>query len=142
MQYVEFKLISSQDERIFLDGNVDIDTIDDDEPEFEYMQNNGTYDTHLPNYWKVDGDDLSDDFEVFVHSIEWERLNQFLWDFRFERDVFDFQGNILIINNGVDKKTTVQVRESTKLKLAHLGSKGDSFDDIITSLLNCYKTHQ
>ena len=142
MQYVEFKLISSQDERIFLDGNVDIDTIDDDEPEFEYMQNNGTYDTHLPIYWKVDGDDLSDDFEVFVHSIEWERLNQFLWDFRFERDVFDFQGNILIINNGVDKKTTVQVRESTKLKLAHLGSKGDSFDDIITSLLNFYKTHQ
>ena len=135
-KWVSFKLINSDDERIYLDGSANINTIDDDEPEFEYEQNDGTYDSHIPNYWKTFGEDLTDVFEVFVHTIDWEMLKQWLWDFQDENATVNFYGNILIINDGDDKSTTIRVKESTKIKLNKIGERGESFDDIINKLLN------
>ena len=135
-KYVEFKLINPEDERIYLKGNVDINTIDDDEPEFEYEQNDGTFDTHLPSYWKTRGEDLTDAFEVFLNIIDWEMFNQYLWDFQDDNDTVNFQGNILIINEGNDKSTTIRVKESTKIKLNNFGKRGESFDEIINRLLH------
>lgn len=134
-KYVEFKLVNSDDERIYLKGNVDIDTIDDDEPEFEFEQNDGTFSTHIPHYWKTYGDDLTDNFEVFINTIDWEMLKQYLCDFQDDNDILNFYGNILIINDGNDKSSTIRVKESTKIKLAHFGTKNETFDEIINRLL-------
>ena len=134
-QYVEFNLISSKDKRIYLKGDVNIDTIQDDEPEFEYEQNDGTFSPHLPQYWKTSGNDLSDKFEIFLGNIDWEMLNQYLYDFQDEKTTVNFYGDILQINGGDEKTTTIRVKQSTKIKLAAHGIKGESFDDIINKLL-------
>ncbi len=135
-KYVEFKLISTKDERIYLNGSIDINTVDDDEPEIEFEQNDGSYSHQIPRYWKTMGDDLSDEFQIFVHSIDWSMLNQYLWDFRDENTTLNFYGDILIINDGNDKSTTIRVKESTKIKLNHFGKRGESFDEIINRLLD------
>ena len=134
-KWVEFKLINSEDDRIYLKGNVDINTINDDEVEFEFEQNDGTYDTRIPHYWKTRGEDLTESFEIFIHSIDWDMLKQYLWDFQDENDTVNFYGDILIINEGNDKSTTIRIKQSTKIKLSKLGNKNDSFDDIINKLL-------
>ena len=141
MKYVEFKLISSYDERIFLDGSVDIDTIDDDEPEFEFEQNDGTFNTQIPHYWKTLGEDLSDEFQNFIHTIDWEMLKQFLWDFQDENATVNFYGDILIVNEGNDKSTTIRVKESTKIKLNNIGERNETFDEIINRLLEKYNSN-
>ena len=135
-KYVSFKLISAKDERIYLKGTVNIDTIDDDEPEFEFEQNDGTYNSQLPYYWKTNGEDLSDAFGIFTQTIDYEMLNQFLADFADDNVTINFYGNILIINDGKDKSTTIRLKESTKIRLNNIGERGESFDDIINRLLN------
>ena len=42
----------------------------------------------------------------------------------------------------MDGKTTIQVRRSTKRRLEDLGNKTDTFEDIITKLLDFYDEHQ
>ena len=134
-KYVGFKLINSEDERIYLKGNVNIETIDDDEVEFEFEQNDGTYDTQIPHYWKTNGEDLTDAFTFFVDTIDWDMFKQYLWDFQDDNDTVNFYGDILVINEGNDKSTTIRIKQSTKIKLIKRGNKGDSFDDIINRLL-------
>ena len=135
-KYVCFKLISAKDERIYLNGSVDIDTIDDDEPEFEYEQNEGTFESHIPTYWKTFGENLTDDFDRFIDTIDWDMLKQYLCDFQDDNVTLNFYGNILVINDGTDKSTTIRVKESTKIKLNNLGERGESFDDIINRLIH------
>ena len=134
-KYVSFKLISAKDERIYLNGSVNIETIDDDEAEFEYEQNDGLFSNHIPTYWKTFGEDLTDDFNRFLESIDWDMFRQWLWDCQDDNDVFDFYGHILIINDGVDKSTSLRVKQSTKIKLNSLGERGESYDDIINKLI-------
>ena len=135
-KYVCFKLISAKDERIYLNGSVDIDTIDDDEPEFEYEQNEGTFESHIPTYWKTFGENLTDDFDRFIDTIDWDMLKQYLCDFQDDNVTLNFYGNILVINDGTDKSTTIRVKESTKIKLNNLGERGESFDDIINRIIH------
>ena len=135
-EYVSFKLISSEDERIYLNGSVDIDTIDDDEPEFEFEQNDGLFSNHLPQYWKTFGENLTDDFNRFIDSIDWDMFKQYLYDCKDENTICNFYGEILVINEGIDKSTTIRVKESTKIKLNKIGERGESFDDIINRLIS------
>ena len=137
-KYVDFKLIKNEDERIYLNGSINIDTIDDDEPEFEFEQNDGTYSSQIPPYWKTRGDDLSDEFEIFVQTIDWNMLKQYLWDFQDDNDAVNFYGDILIINEGAKKSSTIRVNETTKIKLNNLGERGESFDEILNRLIDNY----
>lgn len=137
-KYVDFKLIKNEDERIYLNGSINIDTIDDDEPEFEFEQNDGTYSSRIPQYWKTRGDDLSDEFEIFVQTIDWDMLKQYLWDFQDDNDAVNFYGDILIINEGAKKSSTIRVNETTKIKLNNLGERGESLDEILNRLIDNY----
>ena len=139
-KYVNFKLISNKDGRIYLGGCIDINTVDDDEPEYEFEQNDGTYNSQIPHYWKINGDDLSTEFEVFVQTIDWEMLNQFLWDFHDEDATVNFYGDLLIINKGSQKSTTIRVKQDTKVRLEAIGFKNESFDDVIIRLLENYNS--
>jgi len=42
----------------------------------------------------------------------------------------------------MDKKTTIQVTQTTKNHLASLGKKGDSFEDIVCFLLTYYEKNK
>lgn len=110
---VEFKLISKNDSRIYLKGSVDFDGEMLDEGEWEYEQNNGLFDSHIPSYWKVDGENLSDEFEVFLGEIDWEMFRQYLYDFKDENKTVDFFGNQLIINDGA--KMECEIVEHPKI---------------------------
>lgn len=99
MKYVEFKLINSEDERIYLKGNLNLETIDDDEPEWEFEQNNGMMENRVPQYWKTFNENLTDKFEIFLESIDWDMFKQYLFDYKDEiNKTINFYGDILIIN--------------------------------------------
>lgn len=135
MSWVSFKLINKEDHRVYIAGELDVDTVDDDEPEYTFEQNDGTFSSHLPTYWKTNSADLTDEFNEFSQSLDWEMLNQYLWDFRNEDVTLNFEGDILIINDGSRKSTTIRVSQETKIKLESIGSKSETFDDIIQRLL-------
>ena len=42
----------------------------------------------------------------------------------------------------MESKTNIQVRRSTRNRLADLGRKDDTFDDVINMLLEFYLEHQ
>ena len=42
----------------------------------------------------------------------------------------------------MERKTNIQLNVSTRDALAKLGSKGDSYDDIVRRLLEFYMEHQ
>jgi len=44
----------------------------------------------------------------------------------------------LLVGDNMDSKTNIQVRRSTRDALAELGSKTDTYDDIIVRLINYY----
>lgn len=135
-KYVSFKLISAKDERIYLKGEVDINTIDDtDGGDWEYEQNNGLMENHIPQYWKVGSENLSFEFNQFINSIDWDMFRQYLWDCQDEDITVNFYGNILIINDGSAKSTTIRVKESTKIKLNNIGKRNETFDEIINRLI-------
>ena len=134
-EYVSFKLVSIKDRRIYLNGSADITTIGNDEVEFEFEQNDGTFDSHIPHYWKTFGEDLTDEFDRFIGNIDWGILIQYLYDFAEDDVTVNFYGDILIINNGADKSTTIRVDQTTKIRLEILGDKSCSFDDIINMLI-------
>lgn len=136
---VEFQLISKADSRIYLKGEVDIDTIDDfDGGDWEYEQNNGLFDSHIPTYWKTFGEDLTDEFNDFLGGIDWVMFRQYLVDFADEDETVNFYGNTLIINDGKQKSTTIRVKEKTKERLNEVGNKGESYDEIINKLIGSY----
>ena len=135
-KYVTFKLVNSDDERIYLKGEVDINTIDDtDGGNWEYEQNNGLMENHIPQYWKVGRENLSFEFNQFINSIDWDMFRQYLWDCQDDDITVNFYGNILIINDGSAKSTTIRVKESTKIKLNNIGKRNETFDEIINRLI-------
>lgn len=135
-KYITFKLVNPKDERIYLKGEVDINTIDDtDGGDWEYEQNNGLMENHIPQYWKVGRENLSFEFNQFINSIDWDMFRQYLWDCQDEDITVNFYGNILIINDGSAKSTTIRVKESTKIKLNNIGKRNETFDEIISRLI-------
>lgn len=139
-KYVGFKLISTKDERVYLNGSIDINPVDDDEPDYEFEQNDGTYSNHIPSYWKTFGENLTDDFDRFIDTIDWDMLKQYLCDFQDDNVTLNFYGDILVINDGADKSTTIRVKESTKIKLNNIGERGESFDEILNRLIDEHYT--
>ena len=56
--------------------------------------------SHIPSYWKVDGENLSFEYDQFIDSIDWEWFRQTIWDCRNENRTF-IRGDIVIhINDG------------------------------------------
>lgn len=51
------------------------------------------------------------------------------------------QTTIPQIGEKMDGKTNIQVSRSTRNRLAELGSKDDTYDDIIVRLLDYYSEH-
>ena len=78
--YIYYSLILKENSDVELLACIDMDTIDDDEPTVEYLQNNGTFNTHTPDYWKVDGVDLSFEMDKLkeIESYEWDWISQAL----------------------------------------------------------------
>ena len=103
-EIVAFKIESKSDDIIFLEGSWDISTYDEDtdDGDWEYQQNDGTYQAHLPSYWKVDGENLSEEYDRFLQSIDWEMFRQWLMDFRNESKTTDCGEYILHINPAGD----------------------------------------
>lgn len=99
--YVSFKLENKEDNMIYLAGEVDINTIDDtDGGDWSYEQNDGTFDSHIPGYWKTFNEDLTDEFHDLLNSIDWEDFQQALCNFKNENKTFDCGEYILHINEG------------------------------------------
>lgn len=88
MNYVYYSLILRENNDVELKGCIDLDTIDDDQPDSEYLQNDGTWNSQLPNYWKVDGKDLTTEMETLkeIEVYEWDWISQALVDVVEESD--------------------------------------------------------
>lgn len=101
-KWINFKIESKKDSRIYLTGEWDISSYDEDtnEGDWSYEQNDGTFASHIPSYLKVDGDNLSFEFDQFIGSIDWSMFRQYLWDFQdTENKSIDCGDYILHINN-------------------------------------------
>lgn len=82
MNYAYYSLILGENNDVELKGCIDLDTIDDDQPNSEYLQNDGTWNSQIPNYWKVDGKDLTTELETLkeIEVYEWDWISQALVD--------------------------------------------------------------
>ena len=84
MNEMYYTLVYKENPDVELKGCIDLDTIDDDQPDVEYLQNDGTWNTHAPSYWKVNGEDLSFELDKVkaLESQEWGIISQYLndWD--------------------------------------------------------------
>ena len=80
--WIYFKLQSKENKEVELIGCIDLTTINDDEPECEYMQNDGTWETHLPDYYTIDNCDCTYELEQLKEVLTYESsfINQYLVD--------------------------------------------------------------
>ena len=99
-KWINFKLESKTDSRIYLRGEWDISSYDEDidDGDWSYEQNDGQMASHIPSYWKVDGENLSFEFDQFIDSIDWDMFRQWLWDCQDEEKTVDCGDYILHIN--------------------------------------------
>ena len=99
---VEFKLVSKEDNRIYLNGTFDVASYDEDtcDGDWEYEQNDGSFSSHLPSYWKVNGENLSFEYDQFLDNIDWESFRQHLFNFKDTDKSIDCGDYILHINYG------------------------------------------
>lgn len=106
---VEFRLISKQDNRIYLKGNWDISNYEEntDDGDWEYQQNDGTMASHIPSYWSCE-ENLSFEFSQFIDSIDWEIFRQWLIDCQNENRSVDCGDYILHINDGASVEVTIE----------------------------------
>ena len=100
--WVGFKIVSKADDRIYLAGQFDISSYDEDTDlgDWEYEQNDGSYESHLPRYWKVDGESLSFEYGAFIDCIDWDIFRQYLFDFADENKSIDMGTYFIHINEG------------------------------------------
>lgn len=108
--YVNFKLESKEDSRIYLAGSVEFG-LDDEDIEWEYEQNDGFHSNRIPTYWKVNGEDLSFEFDQFISTIEFDVVEQELWGCRDENRTFDYGKYILVINEGAKMECIIEPAE-------------------------------
>lgn len=107
---VEFKIIVKENQNITLTGCVDINTIDDDEPEFEYANSQGFYspqrhwDIQAETSWKLDEKERLNR-EHICNKIDadvcgdYTENAQCLWDFQDENKTIERDSYYLIIND-------------------------------------------
>lgn len=101
-EWINFKLINKGDSRLYLKGEWDITDYDEDidNGTWEYEQNNGLMESHIPSYWKVDGENLSEEFSHFIDSIDWAEFREMLLLNADKNKSFDCGDYILHINEG------------------------------------------
>ena len=78
--YIYYVIRHNKATEVELKCCIDLDTIDDDEPDCEYVGNDGVWNTQRPMFCKIDG--KSFDFELNqlceVESMEWDVISQIL----------------------------------------------------------------
>lgn len=81
-EYMFYSIRHNENRDVELKCCIDLDTIDDDEPTVEYLQNDGTWAQNAPNYWKTDGEDLTPLFDQLkeIESVQWGWFTQILAD--------------------------------------------------------------
>lgn len=136
-KFVEFKLESKNDSRIYIAGTFDINSYDEDtDSGWEYEQNDGTYSSHLPRYWKVDGESLSFEYGAFIDCIGWEMFRQWIWDCQDEQRTIDCGVYYLHINGGacveldIEKDDDFEENFHATLKFTH-NHESIAFDEDI-----------
>ena len=124
---VEFKIISKENENISLTGCVDINTIDDDEPDFEYANAQGFYtpqrywDIQSETSWKLDEKERLNR-EYICNKVDadvcgdYSENAQCLWDFRDENITIERDSYYLIINEGVKMECEIIERPDEELE--------------------------
>lgn len=80
--WIYFSLVHKENPEVELKCCIDLDTIDDDEPNVEYQQNDAYWDQNRPHYWKVDGQELVSELNELklIESTEWDWISQALVD--------------------------------------------------------------
>lgn len=108
---VDFKIIAKENENITLTGCVDINTIDDDEPDFEYANSQEFYTPQ--RYWNIQAETswkLDEEEQMIRENIcnkvdadvcgDYSENAQCLWDFQDENKTIERGSYYLIINEG------------------------------------------
>ena len=108
---IEFKIIAKENENITLSGCVNINTIDDDEPDFKYKNLQGVYTPQ--RCWDIQSETSSklDEEERMIRENICNKVNmdvcndytenaQCLWDFQNENKTIERDSYYLIINEG------------------------------------------
>ena len=80
--YIYYKLQHKEYKEVELVGCIDLDTIDDDEPDVEYLQNDGLWGRYPSDYCKINGEDFTVEFDKLKETehMEWGIIAQILAD--------------------------------------------------------------
>ena len=62
---------------------------------------------HIPSYWKVDGENLSEEFSHFIDSIDWAEFRELLLDNTDNNKSIDCGDYILHINEGAKMECSI-----------------------------------
>lgn len=104
-KWINFKIISKNDERLYLKGTWDITNYnpeEDDTGDWEYEGNDGLMNQQMPRHWTSDNEDLTDAFEEFLGKLDWFTIEQFLWDFQQEMKTVEFPEYTLEMNSELE----------------------------------------
>lgn len=128
--WMYYRLLHKENHDVELDCCIDLETIDDDEPDCEWMQNDGFWGNEMPDYCKIDGRDYYSELEKLkdINRIEWDFISQALVDWEDSRDevfVREFKDAILLISYDNDfdeyylsqKKSSIQIDGYVKREL-------------------------
>ncbi len=78
--WIYFKLQHKVHKEVELNGCIDLDTINDDEPDVEYQQNDGYWDRNPSQYCKINGEDFTFEFDQLkaFESMNWDIISEYL----------------------------------------------------------------
>ena len=98
---VDYKIQLKSNENIKLEGYMDINEIDDEEPLHWFDSQGFAYNSNFPKNPCIEDDPAWEDYEVLINSFfDDDLFLQFLADFSDENKTVDRGDYLLIINDG------------------------------------------
>lgn len=104
--WIYYKLQHKKYKKVELIGCINLETIDDDEPDVEWMQNDGTWGNHMPSCCKINNIDYTPILDELKETLSYESdvINQFIFDCHDVQKSFrEFNNCVLCCSANKDK---------------------------------------
>ena len=101
MRLVKFNIVDNKDRRLYLKGEIDLDTVGVNHyGDWKYLQWNGEYEYHLPKYWTVNGKNLSIEYGQFIDRINFDSVYMDILKYQDRNVSSTYKDYFLHINDG------------------------------------------
>lgn len=134
---VEFEIISKIKPEIMISGFVDTEEINGDEPLNFYDRQGFEAGHQIPENISKEGTLHYKEYEKISSAVQSDdMLLKYIYDFREENICIERADYLLKINDGfVDKKSSIQIHESTKEIIKDIAKKGESYEEVLLKYL-------